>query len=674
MNIFKGDLDNVIFLKKYSIIKFLPWLWLLLCFSLTVFKILFNIRYLLDSDLSNELYLGRVLAKEGHWVLSNNWFYSQDLRVLNMQIIFGILFRLTGDFHIVRFLGTLIGYLIWLASLYYLMYELELKKKFPIVAGFLFIPYSASYEWIYLAGTTYIPFAVISFLSLALLIHCIKLTEDKKYKRYIIQICLYLLAFISGLAGFRQLLILYIPMFVASLLIYIYFEVTKNEKKTTSLYLLRTFIVTLMSFSGCIVNILMLSKIYKFATWSELKWDVLSAEKFFNIINNWLYAFGYRADNKVLSFSLFANVFAIIIAGLVVCSVIYIKYSITNFSFDLYFITFSIIAAIIFSILNLFTDLQVTDRYFNQIIIYFPISFIIIYSQLRVREFISLSAIVLICFLAILTGLNLYNRRLGNSLLFADNGDLYKKIEISNFLVYNGYESGYATYWNSGVMQELSNGKLKMYTLNPSANSISQVWDYLQEKEHISKSPSGKVFFILKNDDEETVKSLGKSFPDNHIIYTLDDYTVYGYNSYDDMSRDVLWDKINLGENRIKVSKSVFRTECKSLGDEIISDGIDSSVMYGPYMKMPVGKYNITYKYTSSAELPAGTIIGTADIYDTNYPDDLSLEYKTELLSDATEVTISNIELKEDCEMFEIRIFSSIAGVKPEEIIIQKLE
>ena len=52
-----------------------------------------RIDFLLNSDDSSELVLGRLLASENR-LLSKNWYYSTELRVVNTQIFYAFFFKL----------------------------------------------------------------------------------------------------------------------------------------------------------------------------------------------------------------------------------------------------------------------------------------------------------------------------------------------------------------------------------------------------------------------------------------------------------------------------------------------------------------------------------------------------------------------------------------------------
>lgn len=62
---------------------------------------------LLSSDMSSELVLANLLSKENA-LLSNKWIYSTELRVINTQVVYSILFHFFSDWSLVRALGNLI--------------------------------------------------------------------------------------------------------------------------------------------------------------------------------------------------------------------------------------------------------------------------------------------------------------------------------------------------------------------------------------------------------------------------------------------------------------------------------------------------------------------------------------------------------------------------------------
>lgn len=55
-----------------------------------------RINALLDSDMSSEMVLAQLLAKENA-ALSTHWYYSTELRVLNTQLLYAFFFKLSNN-------------------------------------------------------------------------------------------------------------------------------------------------------------------------------------------------------------------------------------------------------------------------------------------------------------------------------------------------------------------------------------------------------------------------------------------------------------------------------------------------------------------------------------------------------------------------------------------------
>ena len=69
-------------LKKIGAL--LPWLWLAAGYVLDMWFQLVPGKWIVDSDLASEMMLTKILNQEGS-ILSHSWFYSTELRVVNMQ-------------------------------------------------------------------------------------------------------------------------------------------------------------------------------------------------------------------------------------------------------------------------------------------------------------------------------------------------------------------------------------------------------------------------------------------------------------------------------------------------------------------------------------------------------------------------------------------------------------
>ena len=94
---------------------------------------------------------------------------------------------------------------------------------------------------------------------------------------------------------------------------------------------------------------------------------------------------------------------------------------------------------------------------------------------------------------------------------------------VADWLVENGYTQGCATFWNSDVLTELSDGKIEMWTVNEMNELDTNQW--LQETSHDTQMPEGE-FFIITTPDEYTQNAETWKLP------ALTDYLVYGDDNY----------------------------------------------------------------------------------------------------------------------------------------------
>ena len=84
-------------------------------------------RQYLDSDMSSELILAKILAKEGSW-FSADWFYSTEIRVFYMTHIAAFLFRFISDYRTVRVLTNCILIMVMLGSFHFFLRSIAFSK------------------------------------------------------------------------------------------------------------------------------------------------------------------------------------------------------------------------------------------------------------------------------------------------------------------------------------------------------------------------------------------------------------------------------------------------------------------------------------------------------------------------------------------------------------------
>ena len=140
-------------------------LWAAVCFALLVVDWCCWAPNRLDADMASEQLLANLLAQEGS-VMSTNWYYSTELRVLNTQLVMAPLFRLFTSWHTVRVVGSVVLILLYLAAWFWFGRSAKLKYSGLLGAGLLVLPYGALYRQYVLEGLYYIPHIAISFVVL----------------------------------------------------------------------------------------------------------------------------------------------------------------------------------------------------------------------------------------------------------------------------------------------------------------------------------------------------------------------------------------------------------------------------------------------------------------------------------------------------------------------------
>lgn len=502
----------------------------LICSFIFLFIFLYKkMNFLLDSDMSSELVLSKLLAEE-KGILSANWFYSTELRVINTQLIYAPLFLIMNNWLNVRILATLILTLLMLASYYYLCKQLGCKKYFAISSIFLVLPFSIPYFNYVLKGAYYIPHITITFLSLGLIFHYINNNNAKT--KIALLIIFSILSLLAGMGGPRQLIILYLPLFFASIIWLFLNYKNKNIFNNKYFYFVKLSIIGLLSSgTGYLINSHLLTKFYHFQSWDDISYTLFNLQNFEQTINGFLTSFGFTEDT-VFSPATISNIICFIILALTIISIVTGIKKQKNISQENQQLSLFLASAIIiFILLYSFTNLSYNLRYNLPIIILaFPLIMINIKESNianNIKKIICIIIIGLLLIGSLITYQNL--RKIDTSKDFR---------EITEVLIDKGYKNGYATFWKSNILTELSDGKIEMYTIGEQngefPTDITHLFKWLQKTSHVTEKSDDKVFLILGISEIENHKWKEKLNEEN-IIYKTQNHVVYGYNSYKNM-------------------------------------------------------------------------------------------------------------------------------------------
>lgn len=496
---------------------------------LTGWMVWFHSDYLIDSDMSSELVLGRLLAKDNA-ILSSDWFYSTELRVLNTQLIYAFFFKIFSDWTVIRTASVLVMLSGLMVIMFYFSKAYKCEQAFGVLGGLLLLPASTTYFSIVLHGAYYIPHIAISFLTLALI-------EDyyARQKKYLL-IILGILSLLAGMGGPRQLFVLYIPLGMTA--VYVIGErmvqdhLKLRDIKQFRMEALVYGIPCLGAVAGYLINTQILSRYYIYKEYqlyfSEISWSDIQ-----QLLQGLLNIFGYRTGQVSLSSALcnLASVLWIIYTFVLVIRGWRQNENMARRRLSIYILS----AYIIFWLLYIFTSMDYLDRYYIPLMVWsFPLL------VLNFREAKGdpgrwmKRAGVLLVFLSVVNCFKTYND------LAVQNNTYYKK-EAMNVLCDNEIMNGYATFWNANVLTELSNGKIEVWSWGVESSdefrnmtSPDEIYEWLQLKDHKKERPEGKVFILLSNAEIA-------SFPRREALESIpcfwysDEYKMWVFESYEEL-------------------------------------------------------------------------------------------------------------------------------------------
>lgn len=501
-------------------------LWLLVCYCTVCLYVAKCGIYFIDADMSSELVLSKLLSQE-HGVLSTNWYYSTELRVLNTQLVFVPLFHLFRDWQTVRAVGTAILLALMVLSSIFFARGLGLTYSSSFFsAGVLLLPISTSYTYSVLQGSFYIPHICISFLLFGIILRYIA-----SCKKILWVLVGGILAFVAGLGGVRQIFIFTFPVLLTAIFLF-YIAYKRNEDMTMpKVFLYITSIMLIASGIGCLLNRYGLQNIYAFCNYGEDTYgrDVLfstfSADGFAFFVDSVMELLGYHSGPLFSGFLVYNMMFCIILLALFISVKKLLSESDTPFALKATALFF-LVALTLLAAIYCFTDLDRVARYCVPVIVFAVPLICAGFERLNERPLIRYAVLAVYVSLIALCSVSTY-RVLAHS-------DVNAEIRsVVNYLRESGYDEGYSSFWSGNLITELSDGEIEMHVVSSdmitSNDSLQYVYHWLQEKSHDVVVPQGRFFLIMKNFESEVCKLPFEPelTTPTYVLYSFDDFTEF---------------------------------------------------------------------------------------------------------------------------------------------------
>ncbi len=518
------------YFKKHS--DFIGYILLVLLFVYIHIEIWNNLEASIQSDMSSELVLAKMLAQQKR-IITTDWFYSTELKVLHNTLVFAPLFWITDNWHVVRMASIVILNIIMFLGFLYLAKKLEIRN-IPWIAMMIVGPTSRGYYKDVTLGSHYIPDLVISFVIVGLLIDMFKSrNRNKKIFDFVIFLAL---SFVSSLSGMRFVAVLHLPL-LATAVLYFILKQFKNLQKgkidfkdETVQLIVVCMIGFIVSYAGAYVNSHILpAKGYSYKMdGGIIYYQPFSFDSVGMLINGWLNMFGYQSDNLYV-FSLHQLILKPLFAVhfLIICwSSIDILYNHKKYNkYELFVALFFLTGGLIMDVLYIFTDTWFRDRYLMPVSIFtvFLIGIFFTHYKFDWQKWIMVMFLTMFIFANTVFQIR-----------FHVKNDTYIELAtVRDILLENECYNGYGMeHWDSGhnLLTELSDGKIETWRFYD--GDLDKVANWLQSKDHLWRKPTGKVYLIvtrveLENNDIELKDGIDKyqKYEDDiRILYIFDSY------------------------------------------------------------------------------------------------------------------------------------------------------
>lgn len=483
---------------KRPLFTYIPVLLFIMAILTTIIVSYYITGSCIDSDASSELVLSNHLAETGQ-ILSKDWIYSTELRVINTQLVYAPLFLIFSSWHLVRYVGSLIlqGGLIF--CLYILFRLLRLSKNaFYVSAALLLLPVSVCYGRIVLYNCYYIPHICLSLLIVALTFRA-KRSGGHRIWPYIEWVSLFILSFLGGLGGIRQLMMTHAPILLCVLILSCLADsVSPNANclrtRTYGILWIKSILSVICFFGGFIFNKYYLMRQYIFADYSENTVKLLNSEKWTETLYGLLHHFGFRDDLSLLTILgvLAALSIPLFIYFLIVCirKLSLLKDSVRVEKLIIFLFPLSYLCTMLFIFLIL-GDGFYNVLYFTPLVAWFIPALTVYFFTLprsmplfNVRRLLALVAVLVVAVNGAVNTVYFLDDTLFpqkyEGLVYQNKNRKAQMHDVVAYLTNEGYTLGYATFWNGNILTEITDGQIKCITVELNEeNGSFKYYDWL---------------------------------------------------------------------------------------------------------------------------------------------------------------------------------------------------
>ena len=508
----------------------LPWLWMAAAYLFDLWYQLVPGKWIVDSDLASEMILSDLLNKEGT-IISHNWFYSTELKVVNLQWFYRLgLLIFPNDWHLARTFGMAITLALFAAAMLFFVKCAGLGRAGLWMVGTLLWPFGQHYLVYAIYGGYYLVYTFFYMLVLALVLR--SLNADKKHCALQWVLACVITA-VAGMNGVKQLMVFHAPLCLAAaiLLVLALHRCGKTNWKAAldacrkEVRLLAASLVTAVAAAaGYFVSNAVLSRMYDFKSYNFIVWN--RDEDWFTldrILMDFFHEFGYENGSGVFHFGGIAAAVGLLLGCWMFFCIVRLLLRLDKLERNDKLLVLLLVAML--------AVCGVAYTYFHEYYLYFwlmnmPVAIAVMAVEIKTEDFHILGARQLLgvglaaCFT--LCAVSTVRQEQEHPYL------AHKGLNTAaEWLVDNGYTQGYSTFWNGNAMTELTSGKLEVWTLQ--SLDRDDVPNWLQPKSHLTTDPEHPFLLIDTETDGLAENAKLIQYGDCTEVYNDGRYVIYDF-------------------------------------------------------------------------------------------------------------------------------------------------
>ena len=508
----------------------LPWLWMAAAYLFDLWYQLVPGKWIIDSDLASEMILSDLLNKEGT-IISHNWFYSTELKVVNLQWFYRLgLLIFPNDWHLARTFGMAITLALFAAAMLFFVKCAGLGRAGLWMVGTLLWPFGQHYLVYAIYGGYYLVYTFFYMLVLALVLR--SLNADKKHCALQWVLACVITA-VAGMNGVKQLMVFHAPLCLAAaiLLVLALHSCGKTDWKAAldacrkEVRLFAASLVTAVAAAaGYFVSNAVLSRMYDFKSYNFIVWN--RDEDWFTldrILMDFFHEFGYENGSGVFHFGGIAAAVGLLLGCWMFFCIVRLLLRLDKLERNDKLLVLLLVAML--------AVCGVAYTYFHEYYLYFwlmnmPVAIAVMAVEIKTEDFHILGARQLLgvglaaCFT--LCAVSTVRQEQEHPYL------AHKGLNTAaEWLVDNGYTQGYSTFWNGNAMTELTSGKLEVWTLQ--SLDRDDVPNWLQPKSHLTTDPEHPFLLIDTETDGLAENAKLIQYGDCTEVYNDGRYVIYDF-------------------------------------------------------------------------------------------------------------------------------------------------